>query len=129
MAQKQHIILPRPFMWKTTSLLLTLLHNETGTLQPFRSHVLCVAFFLPVETGLVCPPFQAGVAPLGLRAPIWEFTGLGKAGAKLLWPWDKIEAPAAIFYFIGQVKFLFQILCFSISLFQLDCVTSFSLKN
>ena len=98
-------------------------------LQPFYKSLALSGFSSPSQSWSGLSTVPGWGAPLGLRAPIWEFAGLGKAGAKFLSPWNKIEAPAVICYFIGQVKFLFQILCLFTSLFQLDCVTSFSLKK
>lgn len=91
------------FMW----LLLILLYKETGAVSPFRGHVLWVAFPIPVEAGLVYPPFHTPwVVSLRMMAPSHELCGWGKNGAKFLWPWNKIDAPTAIFSLIGfRVQF------------------------
>lgn len=69
------------------------------------------------------------MAPLGLMEPLCKLVELRKVDTKFLWPWNKTESPEAIFYFVGQVNFIFQILCLSTALFQLYWVISFSLKK
>lgn len=99
MAQNQDTIWLRPFMWKTSPLLI-LLYKETSALWPFRGHLLWVTFPIPGEVGL-----HTRMAPLELMEPL-QACKAEEDWCQVSVTMKKKESPEA-FFFTLLVKWIF----------------------